>query len=89
MADEICGIIAPRQEDPLNYDLFENKGSSAECIRTYAHFGPHLVKTPSGKYFVWESEDDCGCCEIDDPDRCFTFGEITKEDAEKLIKGQE
>ncbi len=88
MADEVCGIIAPRQEYMVGYDRFEQEGYFAECIRMRAHFGPHLVKTPDGKYYIWESEDDCGCCEIDDPDRCFICGEISETEAKKLMNEQ-
>ena len=77
--DMICGIIAPRQSDIVGY---RGDGYLAECILPYAHFGrPHVIRTPEGKFWAWEDDAECGCCEPDEVDRCYSFEEITPDKA--------
>jgi hypothetical protein len=47
---------------------------------------PHLVKTPEGKFYIWEDDDNCDCCRPGDDDQCYVFSEITEAEAELLLK---
>ena len=75
MLMEICGIIVPRQEHMVGH---RHDGYLAECVLPMDHISnSHVVKTPEGRYFVWENDYDCDCC--DDPsdsDHCYAFKEI-------------
>ena len=79
---DTCGIIAPRQSDIIGYR--EDK-YLAECICPKHHLSPHVIKTPEGRYFDWEDDWECGCCEPDEDEHCYTFGEITEEEAQEYI----
>ena len=76
-----CGIIMPRQSDVVGY---RDDGYLAECILKSRHAGKHVIQTPEGKFFVWEDDWDCGCCEPDEDDHCYDFKEITKQEADSL-----
>lgn len=34
---------------------------------------------------MWEDDYECGCCEPETDDRCYDFGEISPEEAMKLM----
>ena len=82
----ICGIIPPRREDMIGY---RSDNYRAECILERAHFSPHLIKTPEGKYIEWEDDNDCDCCEPGEDDCCYVYAEITEEQARQLLQGRE
>jgi len=83
MHREACGILVSRQEDIVGY---RNDNYSAACIMPNGHIGPHVIKTPEGRYFSWEYENDCGCCEPDDPSRCYDHRELMRHQVLKLIE---
>jgi len=71
----ICGIIAPRQHDIIGY---REDNYLAECILQSAHNSPHIIKTPEGKFFAWEDDYECDCCEFDEDERCTIYWEISE-----------
>lgn len=77
----ICGIIAPRQSDIVGH---RGDGYLAECILPYGYHDKHLVRTPEGKFFVWEDDWDCDCCKPDEDDRCYVWKEISEPRAIEL-----
>lgn len=83
---ENCGIIPPRRDDILG---FRKDGYTGECILPNCHSGPHLLLTPEGNYKKWQTDYDCdpGCsCQYEDGDECYVYENITKEEAQKIIK---
>ncbi len=84
MVDSICGIIAPRQDELVRGE--REDGYLAECILPHGHRGPHVVKTPEGKFFAWEDDWDCDCCEPEEADRCYIHWEIEEAEIPKLLK---
>lgn len=80
-AVELCGVIPPRQDDIVGYGAPD--GFLAECIMPNNHdcneAHPHVCRNPEGGLIAWYSEDDCGCCDITDCDRCVTYYEISEE----------
>lgn len=83
-----CAIIPPRHKD-IHYGCRDFKGYMPECIRIHGHWGTHVFKTPDSRYFQWEDDMECGCCDPAEPDRCYWYGEVTKDEAEELIKKRE
>ncbi len=79
---EICGIIAPLQEDMVGGDVDDYL---AECILPRTHFCPHVIRTPEGKLIEWADDMDCGCCKPDEDDRCTVFSEITEEELQEYV----
>ncbi len=77
----ICSIIPPRREDIIGN---RTDGYLGDCILPGAHFCPHVIKTPEGKYFEWSDDNDCDCCDhgVED-DQCYTFCEITEKEFQK------
>jgi hypothetical protein len=73
----ICGIIIPRREEILGD---RPDGYLPGCIRGRGHSGPHVFLTPEGKYFSWEDDWDCGCCKLEEDERCCLYQEITEGD---------
>ena len=80
--DETCGIIVIRQREIVGE---RDDHYLAECILKNNHLGSHLIKTPELRYFVWSNDYACGCCRPDEEDRCYTYGEITPEEAKELL----
>jgi hypothetical protein len=81
----LCGIIPPRWKE-LSIGYF-NEEYFPECILPYAHGEPHVFKTPGNKYFSWETDWDCDCC--DDPtdsDHCFVYNEISESEFLEIDK---
>lgn len=60
---------------PARGPFADLSGSIESCPLLRGHAGDHMATTPDGKCYAWSSEDDCGCCDITDPDRCFGVGE--------------
>jgi hypothetical protein len=78
----ICGIIMPRQTDVVSH---RNDGYLAECILESGHLGHHIVKTLEGKFYAWEDDWGCGCCEPDEDDRCYTYWELSEQEVANSI----
>ena len=76
-----CSIIAPRQWDLVGE---REDGYFAACIRKVAHRGPHVVKTPEGKFIAWKDDMECDCCAPDEDDRCTVYWEIQEFDIPNL-----
>ena len=76
-----CGVIAPRQHEMVGY---RDDAYSAECILKANGHTVHVVRTPEGKFFAWQDDPDCECCEPDDPDHCYEFWKISKKRAIQL-----
>jgi hypothetical protein len=78
-----CCIIVPRQ-----YHLVggHDEDYLAECILSRCHLGPHVTKTPEGKFIAWEDDWECGCCEPEAHDRCYNYWEIKETDIPSLGK---
>ena len=83
----LCSIITPRQDGMLGVPNADS-GYLAECILLDCHDGPHVFKTPGGKYFAWEDDWSCDCCKPDEEDRCTIYWEIKEEEIVNLSKGQ-
>lgn len=81
---KICYVIPPRRGDIIGARIDSYYG---ECILPEVHNGPHLILTPEGKYIKWEDDFDCDCCSVHEDDRCYIYKEISKKEAEELIKG--
>lgn len=79
MCRNLCEICVPRREPHMRLGT-----THGECLRPRSHGGVHLFQNPEGTYFTWEDDDDCGCCEPEDTDRCFVFKAISSKDAEEL-----
>ncbi len=79
-----CGIIMTRAID-ISWEFDNHYGPPVECILHRSHSGPHVVRTPSGKFFAWEYDFGCTDC-IEDADECecCTFWEIKESDIPKL-----
>jgi hypothetical protein len=75
-----CGIIVPRREEILGS---REDGYLPECILNQNHKGPHVFKTPEGKFVAWEDDWDCKCCESHEDSRCYTYFEILEIDIPK------
>jgi hypothetical protein len=62
--DMACGVLPPRH-DPQCV-------SAGPCLLPEHHDGPHVCDTRDGRR-AWQSDDDCDCCDVTDPDRCITW----------------
>ena len=82
---ETCGVIPPRQDEMVV--LLGKDQYLAECILPIGHLGPHVIKTPEGEFYAWEDDMECGCCEPDEEDRCYTYWSINESDIPKLAEG--
>ncbi len=81
----ICNYLAPRQEETFG---IETNVHLAQCILpSHPDYPVHVVKTLEGKYVAWEYEENCRCCEPDDPDRCYDHWEVD-ESVYKKLKAQ-
>ena len=75
-----CGVLPPRRR-PFERDAHQDLTG---CPLPIGHHGPHRTTVafrdlePLAKRvtYEWDSEDDCGCCDIRDVDRCFWYGEL-------------
>jgi hypothetical protein len=76
-----CGILPERPEDLLGR---RNDGYLPECVLPAGHDGPHVFYTPEGKYFAWEEDKFCLCCDPWDLDTCYDCWEVTVEYVERL-----
>lgn len=57
-----------------------------ECLRLDVHWdGKHVFRNRGGVYYLWEDDDSCGCCQPEDDERCFAYGEISEKEALELI----
>lgn len=91
MCVRICGIIAARYEDIVlrsgEISLRDQRGYLAECVLPEGHGSDfHVFRTPSNVFVRWETAQACDCCEVDDPDRCFDYREITEAEFKKLCE---
>jgi hypothetical protein len=85
-----CGYIIPRQHDSIgqreDYYL-------AECILRDGHKGPHLVRTPEGRFFSWEFDENCNCEDCldheDSNNRCYLYWEVPAGEVEDSLKNRE
>ncbi len=77
---ELCYVCPPRQKDIIRY----YGESDFSCILPSGHWGCHIFKLPNGKYIRWEDDFECDCCEVDEDDRCYFFGPITKKEFLKI-----
>jgi hypothetical protein len=81
MANEACGICVPRREFDMH--VGDDLG---ECLRPNAHWdGKHMFRNRDGVYYLWEDDDSCDCCQPEDDERCFVYGEISEKEALELI----
>lgn len=87
---ELCNILPARLNELLrHYGYYgdDQKECDASCVLPYAHFCLcHVFRLPDGRYIKWEDDYDCDCCEPDEEDRCYSSGEVSKEEVDKLIK---
>lgn len=77
-----CGVLPPRRRPFLRE--FDNEVGG--CPLPIGHHEPHQSVVVEGRSmfplgdrrtrYEWDSEDDCGCCDIRDVDRCFWFREV-------------
>lgn len=82
MSERTCQILITRLEG----DMHIEDSCETACLRLHPHWtGPHVFKTKDGRYFSWE-DDECGCCEPEDTERCFVYEEISETEALKLLK---
>lgn len=82
---ELCYLLPCRREDILGHREDDYLG---ECILKANHSGPHLLLTPEGRYIKWETDWDCdceGCQDFSSGDFCYFYGEVDKEEAEKML----
>lgn len=80
MTNETCGICVLRREHSMYIE-----GVSGDCLRPYTHVGVHLFLNARGEYIIWEDDNECGCCEPEDHDRCFTYRRATPEEVTTLL----
>ncbi len=73
-----CGKIAPRQWQMTGY--YPSEGYLAECILKGRNHDIHVIKTPNGKFFAWEDDWECDCCDPNEEDRCTIHWEINEAD---------
>jgi hypothetical protein len=80
----VCGIIPPRRKNILGD---RSDGYFGDCILPVHHSSlfPHVLKTPEGEYFSWEDDPDCDCCEPEDDDHCYLFGEISEAEYQQIL----
>lgn len=85
-----CAELLPRG-DVIITGLF-NEDGTPECLLHEGHTGDHLVHTQNG-YFLWRAEENycidsegnvCDCDYIE----CYTFCEITEDEAGRLLSKQ-
>ncbi len=84
----ICGIVMPRKEVPI---LLPNE-ELQPCLRPPAHGGMHLMQNPRGQYFRWSFDEvfcggknRCVCRADGELIECFSYREITTEEAKALL----
>tara|TARA_B100000508_G_scaffold60333_2_gene47475 strand:+ start:32082 stop:32339 length:258 start_codon:yes stop_codon:yes gene_type:complete len=83
---ENCGHLVRRLEYEFGIENYEHSA----CLRRGTHYDElHVFKNSKGQYFSWESDWGCDCCEPEDVDRCFDYGEISEEEALELIRGHD
>lgn len=81
-----CGYIIPRQRESVGprEDYY-----IAECVLAEGHEGPHLVKTPEGKFIGWEFDEECHCEDCldysDSNNRCYIYWKVSDENAQALL----
>lgn len=80
-----CAIIATRQDEIIGW---RKDGYLAECILEGVHgWGPHVFRTPEGLLYAWEDDNECGCCEPDEDDRCTIYWEIEESELPSFLNG--
>lgn len=83
---EICGIVPPRRHELLRY---EDLQCLCECIIPVdVLHSSHVFQKPDGSYMAWADDWECGCCEPEEHDRCYTYWEITEDEVHKLMEAQ-
>jgi hypothetical protein len=89
MAAETCAIIVIRQESISEISQYDPIEWLAECVLPQGHTcEEHIFKTPDGRYFFWKDDYECDCCEPDEEDRCYVYGEISESQMiEILMRG--
>jgi len=80
-----CGTMVPGHTTRM----FGSDCRGIECILPSNHNGPHIIRTPDSKYFAWETDYDCDCCEPEASsyDRCCVYWELASEDVQKALAG--
>ena len=73
----VCGIIAPRQSEVVGH---QDDDYLAECILMRCHQGPHVIKTPEGRFIAWEDDYNCDCCQPEEFDRCIIWWSVLEKD---------
>jgi len=63
----------------------ELANDNGACLRTEGHDGPHLFWNVHGMFYTWDSTKACDCCDPADPDGCFDYAAVSKEEAGKLL----
>jgi len=81
---DVCGILISR------FEIVGQGEESLECLRPFAHHGPHVIQQANGDFFTWEDDlcesGTCEYCDRDDPvDWCLAYDTISKAEAERLI----
>jgi hypothetical protein len=76
MTTHECGVIIPRK-DSL-FIKFTDSGIVCDCVLPIGHYGPHIFRGSGGKYYQWEVDFSCDCCEPEDDDHCFVYGEVSR-----------
>ena len=77
-----CGILPPRTRDLLylHQGRFRDEKVSFSCILpAEACTGRHVFRLPNEELILWEDDYDCGCCEPEDNDRCYTAHTISED----------
>lgn len=80
MSDK-CSVCIPTFNFP-----FCNE-HEAECLMKYAHSGEHICQLSNGKHIQWEP-DEFACDECEEAEiecECFSWDEISEEEAKELI----
>jgi len=70
MSERTCGVLIPRHSQRYPWS---ERPCETECDLPVGHNSPHQFLF-NGSRYEWESEDDCECCDVTDPDRCFWYG---------------
>lgn len=86
---ETCGILMPFRD----FSYMNDDEDFPPCLRPMNHEGEHLMHTSDGRFIAWSFDeeycgdaDTCICISDDGLIECFSGGEVSPEEAAKMIE---
>ena len=83
MRREACNILHPR-DDHIFGSSIEVSGLGP-CLLPAGHCDGHIFQARNGKYFYWDYDYTCDCCEPEDYDHCTDVDGLTVVEANKRL----